>query len=156
MREWERGRAGEGCVTNNSPACPVYCMHERSRDVCRGRASMGHTWSQRARQEVERGQEVAKRANIVIKWHAYVYYSLLVFTYVYLCLLKFTYVYSCLQMFYHHLLVFICLPQFTRACLPMFTHVYSSLPMFTFVYLCLPLFTCVYMCLIVLTYVYHV
>ena len=27
--------------------------------------------------------------------------------------------------------MFECLPLFIRACLPMFTHVYSSLPMFT-------------------------
>ena len=49
----------------------------------------------------------------------------------------------------------VCLPMFTRASLPMFTHVYSFLPMFTHVYLCLPLFTCLYLWLpLMFTYVY--
>ena len=65
---------------------------------------------------------------------------------VYLCLHLFTYVnpvYSCLPVYSCYL----CLALFTRACLPMLTHVCSCLPiflcllMFTRVYLCLPLFT---------------
>ena len=67
---------------------------------------------------------------------------------------------------------FICLPLFTRACLPNFTLVYMCLlcllcllyfchcllvmlpmlPMLTYVYTCLPMFTHVYSCM--LTYVY--
>ena len=55
----------------------------------------------------------------------------------------------------------VCLPQFTPACLPKFTHVYSCLPMFTLVYLCLPyimyvfhLFTRVYPSLCVFLYAF--
>ena len=64
-------------------------------------------------------------------------------------------VFFCLPLFTR---VYLCLQLFTRSCLPMFTHVYSSLPMFTTVYLCmftlfthvkscLPLFIRVYVCL---------
>ena len=50
--------------------------------------------------------------------------------------------------------VYLCLPQFTRACLHIITHVYSCVPMFTLVYLCLLLFTRVYLCLHLFTAVY--
>ena len=55
----------------------------------------------------------------------------------------------------HCLFVYTCLALFTRACIPMFSHVYSCLTMFTPVYL-LYFFNCVYLCLVVFAYVYHV
>ena len=74
--------------------------------------------------------------------HAYLYLPL--FPSVYLCLLLFNYVYHCLlvlvYLFYPFLPMFTgdyLLPLFTRACLQMLTHVYTSSPMFTHVYLCL-------------------
>ena len=102
------------------------------------------------------------------------------FTYVYSCLPMLACVYLCWHMFtYVYHLFTRCLPQFVRAWLLMFTHVYSflltlnralnvSVPMFTRVYLCLHQFTCVYPCnpclciftlvylvLLVFTYVYY-
>ena len=75
-RVWERGRAGEGRVINNSPAHPIYCTHEEEL-LWENPDDSSRTWHPRARQEVERGQEAAreaaKQANIdirVIKWHA--------------------------------------------------------------------------------------
>ena len=58
----------------------------------------------------------------------------------------FTYVYPYLLVFTLFTRVYLCLPLFTPACLPMFTHFYLYLPMFTHVYSCLPMFTLVYLC----------
>ena len=50
--------------------------------------------------------------------------------------------------------VYLSLPLFTRACLPMLTHVRLSLLMFTLFYLCSPLFTTrVYLGILMSTYV---
>ena len=53
----------------------------------------------------------------------------------YLCYPLFTRVYLCLLVYYPGL------PLVNRACLPMFTHVYSCLPTFTRFHLSLALFT---------------
>ena len=81
-----------------------------------------------------------------------VYLRFPLFTHLYLCLPLFTRVYMyflvfclCLPL----LIMFACIPPFTSAMLPMFTHFYSCLHsshLFTYDYPCLLVFTYVYNC----------
>ena len=73
-------------------------------------------------------------------------------TRVYVCLCKITYVNP---MFTH---VYLLLPLFACASLPVLTYVYSRLPVYQcllmHVYLCLPVYS-FYLCVLVFTFVYH-
>ena len=74
-REWKWGRAGEGCVINNSRPAPSIArtsdleMFAEEELLWENPDDSSRTWHPRARQEVERGQEAAKHIRI-IKWHA--------------------------------------------------------------------------------------